>query len=100
VAVELAGIARGGRAVVCPGWYGTVADVGAVDDEPLLTITSAWALGDVTPAAPSAAYLRTIGDGLAEAHGWTPSQAAAHLLRCPGVSPDWTPDALVALLAG
>jgi hypothetical protein len=100
VSLDLAEVGAGGRVEVCPGWYGTVAWVGEVDDEPLLTITSAWALSDVAPAAPSAAYLRTIGDGLAEAHGWTPTQAAAHLHRCPGVAPAWTPDALVALLAG
>lgn len=89
--------ARG--APVCAGWYGTVAPVGSVDGEPLLTITS----GSPSPtdpaalSAPSLAYLRTIAGGLAETHGWPAATIAEHLHACPGVAPTWSTTALTEL---
>jgi len=98
VAVGVDELATGDARVVCRGWYGTVAHVGDVDGEPLLTITSSWALALVEVAPPSAAYLGTIGAGLAEAHGWSAAAVAAHLHRCPGIAPTWTIEAVTAVL--
>jgi hypothetical protein len=60
----------------------------------MFTITS---LQDLVPTPPSAAYLRTMLDGLGEASGWTVAERAAYLLRAPGVSPAWTVSRLVEL---
>ncbi len=98
VDLDLDAILATGRSTVCPGWYGTVAHVGDVDGEPLLTITSAWSVADIEPAPPSAAYLRTIAIGLAESHGWSSDRAATHLHRWPGVGPSWTLAALTAAI--
>ncbi|MGR6997170.1 hypothetical protein ACU686_02070 [Yinghuangia aomiensis] len=47
---------------MCPGW---------LDGFPVLTVTAPWRSGDVPWNAPAAAYLRHLGAGLREAHGWT-----------------------------
>lgn len=98
VTVDLGDLVTRGREEVCPGWYGTLAHVGAVDGEPLFTITSSWTLDDIEVAPPSAAYIRTMGAGLAEAHGWSTEEVAAHLLQCPGVAPTWSIDAVAEAL--
>lgn len=100
VDVDVAAVLAAGRLEVCPGWYGTVAYVGQVDGEPLVTITSAWSAADVEPAPPSAAYLRTIAAGLVEVHRWSTAEVVAHLETCPGVGPDWTTARLTAALVG
>ena len=42
------------------------------------------------PAAPSAAYLRSIATGLREAHGWDDAQIASYLASAPGARGSWT----------
>jgi hypothetical protein len=69
------------------GVYETVLHVGDREGAPMLTITS---LQDLTPQPPSAAYLRTILQGLEEAHSWTVAERVDYLLRAPGVTPTWT----------
>ncbi len=44
----------------------------------MLTITS---LQNLAPTSPSAAYLRTMLDGLGEAFGWTVDERVRYLLR-------------------
>jgi hypothetical protein len=100
VAVDVSAVVAAGRVVACPGWYGTVAHVGAVDGEPLLTITSSWSVGDVEPAPPSGPYLRTIGVGLAASHGWPRARVAAHLASLPGVAGTWDPASVAEALEG
>jgi len=47
----------------------------------MLTFTSAHGSHDVAPTAPAKDYLRTIGEGVAEAHGWEPARVAEYLAR-------------------
>jgi hypothetical protein len=75
------------------GRYGTVARLGDLDGAPMFTITHDRP-ARLTPAAPSAAYLRTIFLGLHEAHGWAPEQLADYLLTARGVPEAWTLRAL------
>jgi hypothetical protein len=62
-----------------PSVYDRLLEVGVRDGHPMLTFTSAHGMHDLSPAAPADAYLHTIGEGIAEAHGWDPVQVAEHL---------------------
>ena len=53
-----------------PPVYDRLLEVGVRDGHPMLTFTSAHGSHDVAPTAPAKEYLRTIGEGVAEAHGW------------------------------
>jgi hypothetical protein len=48
--------------------------------------------------APSPAYLRTLAQGLREAHGWPVHRVADYLARAPGAAGTWDPAAIAALL--
>jgi hypothetical protein len=74
--------------------YESVTRVGEREGIPILSFTSARP-GET--AAPSAPYLRTILQGLAETFGWSPEEAAAYLLQAPGVAPAWSREDLVRL---
>lgn len=74
-----------------PGAYETVLEVGELGGHPMLTFTS---LRPGPPAAPGAAYLRTILTGLTETYGAAAPEHARYLLSAPGVSPSWTERAL------
>jgi len=63
----------------------------------MFTITS---LQNLEPTPPSAAYLRTMLDGLGETFGWTTDERVRYLLRAPGVVPAWTAARLAALCDG
>jgi hypothetical protein len=76
--------------------YETLLHVGEHDGVPMLTITSGV---QFEPAAPSAAYLRTMLAGLGETLGWNVEQRVGYLLRARGVVPAWTADALAGLCA-
>jgi hypothetical protein len=65
----------------------------------MLTFTAPWGIGDVPLLSPSATYLRMLGRGLREAHGWDPEQAADYLAKVPGAHSNWTPEQIAALLA-
>ncbi len=80
------------------GRYETVLRVGERAGHPMLTLTAPWGSGDVPTAAPSAPYLRVIGGGLTEAHGWSPDRAGAYLAAAPGARGTWTPERVVTLL--
>jgi hypothetical protein len=77
--------------------YETLLQVDDRDGLPMFTITS---LQNLDPAPPSAAYVRTMLDGLGEAFGWTVDERVDYLLRAPGVTPTWTADGLVELCDG
>ncbi len=77
--------------------YDTVLHVGDRAGVPMLTITCSRKL---EPAPPSASYLRTMLDGLAEAFGGTAEERANYLLAAPGVRPAWTASQLVDLCDG
>jgi hypothetical protein len=76
--------------------YETLLHVSDHDGVPMLTITTA---AHLQPSAPSAAYLGTMLDGLAETFGWSVDQRVDYLLRAPGVVPAWTAPALVGMCA-
>jgi hypothetical protein len=103
--VDIDAVVRHGRLRVGPGTYGEVVacvpvelltGAAAHDDHAVVTITG----GPATPAAPTADYLRTIADGLAEAHGLDVAAAAAYLAAIPGAAGAWSPEQLRAALAG
>ena len=64
-----------------PPVYDRLLEVGVRDGHPMLTFTSAHGSHDVAPTAPAKDYLRTIGEGVAEAHGWEPARVAEYLAR-------------------
>ena len=77
--------------------YDTLLHVDDRDGMPMFTITSSRKL---KPAPPSASYLRTMLEGLAEAFGGTAEERANYLLGAPGVTPTWTASQLVDLCDG
>lgn len=83
-----------GTAVLGPGCYETLHQVGSLDDVPVVTFTASWVHRDVPLNAPVSSYLRTMATGLAEAHGWDERTIIDYLLRCPGVRPAWDEDTL------
>ncbi|MEU9043009.1 histone deacetylase [Kitasatospora sp. NPDC048343] len=87
-----------GRAELGPGRYETLLHVGQLDGHPLLTFTAPWGVAGAELAAPAAAYLRTLGAGLAESHTWGPWRTAGYLATRPGAQGHWTPGAVAALL--
>jgi hypothetical protein len=76
------------------GIYECVVHLGPRDGYPMFCLTSRQ---DLVPAAPSAAYLRTILVGLREAHGWTAAESAHYLIRAAGVTPTWTAERITRL---
>jgi hypothetical protein len=74
--------------------YESVSRIGEQDGVPILSFTS---VRSHEPAAPSAAYLRTILRGLEQTFAWSPHESADYLLRAPGVAPTWSADRLVRL---
>jgi hypothetical protein len=77
-----------GRQSLGPGRYETVLKVGERAGHPMLTFTSPVQAPANTPTAP---YLRMLGDGLREAHGWPAERAASYLAGRPGARGHWTP---------
>ncbi|MFC8717065.1 histone deacetylase [Kitasatospora sp. NPDC057198] len=81
-----------------PGRYETLVCPGAIDDIPVFTFTAPWPLADAELNAPAAAYLANFATGLAEAHGWSPEQAADYLATRPGATTRWSPTTVLAAL--
>lgn len=77
--------------------YESLLHVGHRDSFPMFCLTSRQLL---TPAPPSASYLRTILQGVSELLHWSASEGAAYLLRARGVAPRWTAEAIAALCDG
>ncbi|HEX5496640.1 MAG TPA: histone deacetylase [Mycobacteriales bacterium] len=97
--LDLGPVLRTGRHRLGPGRYETLLSAGTLDGRPLLTFTAPGRSGDLPANAPSATYLRTLGVGLAEAHGWTAERAAAYLCARPGAAGAWDPPTVAALIA-
>ncbi|MEV7774604.1 histone deacetylase [Kitasatospora sp. NPDC086791] len=96
--LDLTGVLADGRAVLGPGRHETLLRVGELDGHPLLTFTAPWGVAGADLNAPAAAYLRTVGAGLAQSHGWGPWRSAGYLATRPGAAGSWTPGAVAALL--
>jgi len=97
--LDLGPLLEGERHSWGQGRYETVLRVGTRDGHPMLTFTAPWGAGGVTTAAPSAAYLRVIGAGLAEAHGWSARQIAGYLAAAPGARDSWSPEGVLWVLS-
>lgn len=79
------------------GRYETLHVVDEIDAVPVVTFT-APASAPLDYRAPSGAYLRVMGRGLAESHRWDAEQVAAYLLSCRGIGAGWSAAAVAALL--
>ncbi|MFI8461183.1 histone deacetylase [Kitasatospora sp. NPDC085464] len=96
--LDLTRVLAEGRTALGPGRYETLLHVGDLDGHPLLTFTAPWGAAGAELNAPAAAYLRTLGAGLAESHAWGPWRTAGYLATRPGAAGHWTPGAVAALL--
>lgn len=75
--------------------YDVLVDVGDLEGHRMLTLTGTT----VPPAnAPSAPYVRTMLEGLADGFGLDADERVAYLAAADGVSPPWTVDALDRML--
>jgi len=67
--------------VAQPGhWYGCMVAMGRREGWPMVTFTDESA-ATLAPGGPGPAYQAVIADGLAEAHGLTPAEAADYIAR-------------------
>jgi hypothetical protein len=80
-----------------PGRYETVVRLGELDGWSMFTVTHGT-VADLDPVAPTAPYLRWIGTGLTESHGWNLTQIVDYLQDAPGVRLGWTPGTLTDVL--
>lgn len=95
--VDVAEVAAAGRLTIGSGRYETLVHAGELRGHPLITFTAPWHLADVTPTRPSGVYLRMLGLGLCETHGWSSQTAANYLTGLPGAD-TWAPADVAALL--
>ena len=88
---------RHGHARLLPsGSYSELVYCGERDAEPMLTFTASEERKGAR--APSAAYLRVIGNGLRESHGLDATDIATYLVDRPGVRLGWTRAQLLQIL--
>jgi hypothetical protein len=81
------------------GRYDTLIYVGQDGHMPMVTFTAPWGIGDVPLLSPSGAYLRMLGRGLQESHGWDAQRVGEYLAGLPGARESWTAAEIVDLLA-
>ncbi|WP_067656285.1 histone deacetylase [Nocardia harenae] len=98
--LDLAAVLATGRYAAGPGRYETLVRAGTLTGLPVLTCTAPAEYRALPGNPPSAAYLRHLGAGLAEAHGWPPERAARYLAAAPGAHGHWTADRVEAVLRG
>lgn len=96
--LDLGPVCRTGRHQLGPGYYETLVSVAARDGHPMLTFTAPGPAAELPWNAPSAGYLRMLGLGLAEGHGWGAERAATYLCERPGAAGAWDVAAVTALL--
>lgn len=97
--LDLAHVLEHARHDVGPGRYESLRLVGELDGHPVLTFTTPDPSA-VQRNSPAPAYLRTMAEGLREAHGLDEAQVADYLLACPGAVPAWDADRLAAEVTG
>jgi hypothetical protein len=97
--LDLDGVAAAGRVQIGDGRYETLICAGQRDGAPLITFTAPWTSSDVPLLAPSRAYLRMLGRGLCQGHGWDVQAAARYLAALPGACGAWPADQIAALLS-
>lgn len=96
--LDLAKVLETGRDQIGTGRYETLICPGWLEGHPLLTFTAPWHFSQVTPTAPAAAYLKMLGGGIREAHGWGISRVADYLASLPGAAGTWRPEDVRYLL--
>ncbi|ACY97462.1 MULTISPECIES: hypothetical protein [Thermomonospora] len=96
--LDLSEALRTGRQRLGPGRYETILRVGECDGHPMLTFTAPHGALRADLNAPSAPYLRMLGRGLRQAHGWPAERAASYLAACPGAREHWSPQDIAGLL--
>lgn len=96
--LDIAEVVSAGRVQVGNGRYETLVYVGHNELAPLLTFTAPWGIGDVPLLSPSDKYLRMLGQGLRDAHGWDSEKAANYLANLPGARGTWTPEQITSLI--
>ncbi len=97
--LDLTKLATLGRIQVGEGRYETLIYVGQDEHMPMVTFTAPWGIGDVPLLSPSGAYLRMLGQGLQESHGWDSQTVGQYLVSLPGARGSWTAGQIVDLLA-
>ncbi|MFI5645178.1 histone deacetylase [Kitasatospora sp. NPDC051705] len=97
--LDLTGVLATGRATLGPGRYETLVHAGELDGLPLLTLTAPTGLAGADLNPPSAAYLRTLAAGLAQAHGWDSRRTARYLASRPGAAGHWSAQGVLEALA-
>lgn len=95
---DLSVVLGSGRHTYGDGRYETLLRVGDRDGVPMLTVTAPWTAETAELAAPTGEYLRTIGRGLGETHGWDAGSIGRYLARAPGAAGRWAPAQVEALL--
>jgi hypothetical protein len=96
--VDLDGLEAGDARDVTAGWYGRLVLVDRHQGAPVVTFTSPQPLNRDALNAPSAAYLRTIAQGLAT-RGDMPDEAIGeYLAAAPGAAGAWSVASVMALL--
>ncbi|GGO86537.1 histone deacetylase [Wenjunlia tyrosinilytica] len=98
VDLDLSEVLTHGRAQLGPGRYETLVSAGSIDGRPVLTFTAPHRAEEMDLNPPSAAYLRHLVSGLAEAHGWGVHRIAGYLATRPGADREWTPESIVTLI--
>ncbi|MGH3360226.1 MAG: histone deacetylase [Nocardioidaceae bacterium] len=96
---DLSVVLADGRHVYGQGRYETLLRLGERAGVPMLTVSAPWTAATAELAAPTGDYLRTIGRGIAEAHGWDADRVGRYLAEAPGAADRWRADQIAALLA-
>ena len=96
--LDLSRVVAAGRDQLGTGRYETLICTGLEEGVPRVTFTGPWGWDGVPLLRPSARYLRMLAQGLGEAHGWGPRQAADYLSGLPGARGAWTAAEIVSLL--
>lgn len=96
--LDLTKVLATGRAEMGAGRYETLVCPGYLDGHPVLTFTAPWGMRDVQWNAPAETYLRHLGSGLREAHGWPVKRIAEYLATRPGAAGHWTAETVASVL--
>lgn len=89
----------GSMTVVGAGNYDALVALPPVDGAPVVTFTAPVPPETRTPSAPAAGYLSTLLRGLRETHSIDDRELAERMLRSTGMTPTWTLEEVLALLA-
>ncbi|MEU0882226.1 hypothetical protein ABZ345_26720 [Lentzea sp. NPDC005914] len=96
--LDLTEVLATGRSQLGDGRYETLVRLGYHDRYPMLTFTAPWSCGDEPLVPPSGPYLRMLGHGLIDTHGWNLRQTANYLSALRGVAGVWSSDEIIPML--